>query len=214
MKSDGSCLSIYGSSGTPFDDAMICREIDVCVMVPLDSINSRRTGFGLLIVREGSSIHWIKELLNAGSFLIARLWCTIMVLEEYLVSHLSPRASRKSRIMAKTPEKEEERKGNAPLMNLPVLEEETEGKKMESEIPERAFLSDFPKKSRTRRIKKAGICTKLAKLESGLEKNHSASLEKHIINLDDNNDEEEEEEELETQIDKKIDSSHWKVALM
>lgn len=113
--------------------------------------------------------------------------------------------------MAKTPEKEEERKGNAPLMNLPVLEEETEGKKMESEIPERAFLSDFPKKSRTQRIKKAGICTKLAKLESGLEKNHSASLEKHIINLDDNVDEEEEEEEeLETQIDKKIDSSHWR----
>uniref|UniRef100_M0ZHP8 B3 domain-containing protein n=1 Tax=Solanum tuberosum TaxID=4113 RepID=M0ZHP8_SOLTU len=110
--------------------------------------------------------------------------------------------------MAKTPEKEEERKRNSPLMNLPVLEEETEGKKMESEIPERAFLSDFPKKSRTPRIKKAGSSTKLAKPESGHEENHSASLEKLIINLDDDNDEE--EEELETQIDKKIDSSHWR----
>lgn len=30
--------------------------------------------------------------------------------------------------MSKTPEEEEEKKRNSPLMNLPVLEEETEGK--------------------------------------------------------------------------------------
>ncbi|KAK4727613.1 hypothetical protein R3W88_032530 [Solanum pinnatisectum] len=110
-----------------------------------------------------------------------------MALEEYLVTHLSPR------------------KRNSPSMNLPVLEEETEGKKMESEIPERAFLSDFPKKSRTPRIKKAGM------LETQIDKKIDSSHWSSSFNFkNQSGDDDKEEEELETTIDEKIDSPLWK----
>ncbi|XP_055801991.1 uncharacterized protein LOC129871136 [Solanum dulcamara] len=86
-------------------------------------------------------------------------------------------------------------------MNLTILEEETESKKMKSEISKRTtFFDEHPVKPRTLRVKIAESSNKLANPGFGHGKNHSASLGKKPI-LDDDDDEE--EKELETQIAEK-----------